>query len=71
MASSRAGAHRLLQRFPNRVQIEWLPAYAPDLNPVEQVWNRTKYTDLANYIVVPEKALIFFRHSNRGRFAGA
>lgn len=46
----RAGARRLLQRFPNRVQIEWLPAYAPDLNPVEQVWNRTKYTDLANYI---------------------
>ena len=46
----RGGAQRLLQRFPKRVQIEWLPAYAPDLNPVEQVWNRTKYTDLANYI---------------------
>ena len=40
----------MLQRFPNRVQIEWSHAYAPDLNPVEQVWNRTKYTDLANYI---------------------
>jgi transposase len=26
-----------------------LPAYAPELNPVEQVWNHTKYTDLANY----------------------
>ncbi len=46
----RAGALRLLQRFPKRVEIEWLPAYAPDLNPVEQIWNRTKYTDLANYI---------------------
>jgi transposase len=46
----RAGAHRFLHRFPKHVQIEWLPAYAPDLNPVEQVWNRTKYTDLANYI---------------------
>jgi len=46
----RAGAQRLLRRFPNRIQIEWLPAYAPDLNPVEQVWNRAKYTDLANYI---------------------
>ena len=46
----RAGALRLLQRFPKRVKIEWLPAYAPDLNPVEQIWNRTKYTDLANYI---------------------
>jgi transposase len=46
----RAGARRLLRRFGKRVRIEWLPAYAPDLNPVEQVWNRTKYTDLANYL---------------------
>ena len=46
----RSGAQRLLRRFAKRVQIEWLPAYAPDLNPVEQVWNRTKYTDLANYV---------------------
>lgn len=46
----RAGALRLLRRFPKRVEVEWLPAYAPDLNPVEQIWNRTKYTDLANYI---------------------
>lgn len=33
-----------------RFEFEWLPAYAPDLNPVEHVWNRTKYTDLANYV---------------------
>ncbi len=46
----RSGVRRLLERFPKRVQIEWLPAYAPELNPVEQVWNRTKYTDLANYV---------------------
>ena len=46
----RAGALRLLRRFPKRVEVEWLPAYAPDLDPVEQIWNRTKYTDLANYI---------------------
>lgn len=46
----RAGAQRLLRRLPRQVQIEWLPAYAPELNPVEQVWNHTKYTDLANYI---------------------
>jgi transposase len=30
--------------------IDWLPPYAPDLNPVEQVWNRSKYTELPNYI---------------------
>jgi hypothetical protein len=29
--------------------VEWLPAYAPDLNPVEAMWRCTKYGDLANY----------------------
>ena len=33
-----------------RFWIEWLPPYAPDLNPVEHVWNHTKYGDLSNYI---------------------
>lgn len=33
-----------------RFWIEWLPPYAPDLNPVEYVWNHTKYGDLANYV---------------------
>ena len=46
----RSAARRLRERFPRRVRIEWLPAYAPELNPVEQVWNRSKYTDLANFI---------------------
>lgn len=32
-----------------RIVVEWLPAYAPDLNPVEPVWSHTKYADLANY----------------------
>ena len=45
----RSAAARLVHRFPKRVDIEWLPAYAPDLNPVEQVWNRAKHVDLANY----------------------
>ena len=33
-----------------RFRVEWLPPYAPDLNPVEAVWDHTKYGDLANYI---------------------
>jgi transposase len=33
-----------------RFSIEWLPPYAPDLNPVEHVWNHTKYGDLANFV---------------------
>lgn len=46
----RAAARRLEQRFSRRLRIEWLPPYAPELNPVEQVWSHTKYGDLANYI---------------------
>ena len=33
-----------------RFWTEWLPPYAPDLNPVEHVWKHTKYDDLANYV---------------------
>ena len=46
----RSAARRLRERFGKRVRIEWLPPYAPELNPDEQVWNRTKYSDLANNI---------------------
>ena len=46
----RSGARRLQDRFGSKVRVEWLPAYAPELNPVEQVWSHTKYADLANYI---------------------
>lgn len=46
----RSGARRLQTRFGSKVQVEWLPAYAPDLNPVEQVWSHTKHADMANYI---------------------
>lgn len=30
------------------LQIEWLPGYAPDLNPTEQVWNNIKSREMAN-----------------------
>lgn len=46
----RAGARKLKARFGRRIHIEWLPAYAPELNPTEQVWNHTKYADLANFV---------------------
>jgi transposase len=32
------------------LRVEWLPPYAPDLDPVEYVWNQAKYGDLANFI---------------------
>jgi len=43
----RAAVRRLRERS-RRIQVEWLPSHAPELNPVEQVWNHAKYTDLAN-----------------------
>gem|GEM_PF-407442 len=46
----RSAAKRLERRFRKRLTIEWLPAYAPELNPVEQVWNRTTYANWANLI---------------------
>lgn len=30
--------------------VEWLPPYAPDLDPVEAVWNHTKCVDLVNFV---------------------
>jgi transposase len=46
----RAAIRKLLERHAQSIDIELLPAYAPDLNPTEQVWNHTKHADLANYI---------------------
>lgn len=49
--SSHRKAVRLLQEAGvDWFEVEWLPSYAPDLNPVEMVWNHTKYADLANFI---------------------
>lgn len=31
------------------LQIEFLPPYAPELNPVEQIWNYGKNRELANF----------------------
>ena len=32
------------------IAIDWLPPYAPDLNPVEAIWRHAKYADMANFI---------------------
>jgi len=46
----RAAIRHLRERHARNIDIELLPAYAPELNPTEQIWNHTKYADLANYI---------------------
>jgi len=39
----------LLRRYP-RLHLERLPAYAPELNPVEQVWSHLKCGRMANFV---------------------
>ncbi len=41
---------RAFLRRNRRLRLELLPAYAPDLNPVEQVWGWLKYGRLANFV---------------------
>lgn len=37
-----------VERHCDNIHLEELPAYAPQLNPTEQVWNHAKYADLPN-----------------------
>ena len=55
LSAHRAAARSLGTDDARRFAFEWLPGYAPDLNPVEAEWSQTKYADLANYI--PEDLL--------------
>ena len=55
LVADRLSAHRKAVRLlqaahPDWFEEAWLPAYAPELNPVEMLWNHTKYADLANFI---------------------
>jgi transposase len=55
LVMDRYSAHRKAVRLLQAAgvdwfEVEWLPGYAPDLNPVEMLWNHTKYADLANFI---------------------
>lgn len=46
----RAAAKRILASRLQNIEFEWLPAYAPELNPVESRWSHTKFGDLANFV---------------------
>lgn len=60
-----------LAKYPTTIRVEWLPPYAPDLNPVEHVWNHTKYGDLANFapadLTVLEGAVVTSLVRTRGQ----
>jgi transposase len=51
----RSAAKQIEKSRTKCVEFEWLPAYAPELNPVEPRWSHTKYSQLANF--VPDDAL--------------
>jgi len=42
-------AIRKVQKAYPRLRLHWLPPYAPELNPVEFVWNHIKYGRTANF----------------------
>ena len=48
----RLPGHRAAARFLQctKIAVEYLPAYAPELNPVEWVWSQTKHAELANWV---------------------
>ncbi len=46
----KSAVRRLVKMSPRRIEIEWLPPYAPQLNPVEYIWTNTKYARLANFV---------------------
>jgi transposase len=46
----RSAAKRLAASRVKNIHYEWLPAYAPELNPVEPRWSHAKFGKLANFV---------------------
>lgn len=62
----RAAVKQLQASRLQGLEFEWLPAYAPELNPVEPRWSYTKYSDLANFVPDDVRELkVAVRHSLR------
>jgi hypothetical protein len=45
----RGAAIRALQAAHPRLELHFLPAYAPELNPVEHLWSHIKWGELCNF----------------------
>lgn len=46
----RSAERRIIEKGWKGIEFEHLPAYCPELNPVEAMWSHAKYADLANFI---------------------
>lgn len=55
----------MLAAYP-RLELEWLPPYAPELNPVEQLWGHLKLGMLVNF--TPPDVEILDRHATHHLF---
>lgn len=65
LPAHRAGVvHAVLKEFRAWLTVAWLPAYAPELNPVERVWSILKRKDLGN--AVPDTIEDLARRVRRG-----
>ncbi len=40
---------KLLAKYSNRIQLEWLPPYSPELNPQEDIWQHMRRRVTHNY----------------------
>jgi transposase len=50
LAAHRSAIRRLQQAGCRWLDVSWLPSYAPELDPVENIWSQSKYGDLANFV---------------------
>lgn len=57
LPAHRSAAKQLSREGYEDIRFEWLPAYAPDLNPVEAMWAYTKYSDLSNFLPADQNHL--------------
>jgi transposase len=69
LPAHRSAARELLATHGDRLGIEWLPAYAPELNPMEYQWGHAKYSELANFVPhdTPELRRAVFRALGKKR----
>ena len=50
LPAHRSAVRQLQKAGATWFTVEWLPGYAPELNPVEAHWSCSKYSRLANYV---------------------
>jgi len=45
--------------------VEWLPGYAPELNPVEYIWDYWKHHELPNFCAISPSSAYHARQALR------